>query len=35
MNAKLLFASVIALTLSQMPALACPEGNFRSTDYIR
>jgi len=35
MNAKLLFASVIALTLSQMPALACPEGNLRSTDYIR
>ena len=35
MNAKLLFASVIALTLSQMPALACPEGNPRSTDYIR
>jgi len=34
MNAKLLFASVIALTLSQMPALACPEGNLRSTDYI-
>jgi len=35
MNAKLLFASVIALTLSQMPALACPEGNLRSTAYIR
>jgi len=35
MNAKLLFASVIALTLSQMPALACPEGNPRSTAYIR
>ena len=35
MNAKLLFASVIALTLSQIPALACPEGNLRSTDYIR
>lgn len=35
MNPKLLFASVIALTLSQMPALACPEGNLRSTDYIR
>ena len=35
MNAKLLFASVIALTLSQMPALACPEGNPRSTEYIR
>lgn len=35
MNAKLLFASVIALTLSQMPALACPEGNLSSTDYIR
>jgi hypothetical protein len=35
MNAKLLFASVIALTLSQLPALACPEGNPRSTDYIR
>lgn len=35
MNAKLLFASVIALTLSQMPALACPEGNLRSTEYIR
>ena len=35
MNAKLLFASVIALTLSQIPALACREGNLRSTDYIR
>jgi len=35
MNAKLLFPSVIALTLSQMPALACPEGNPRSTAYIR
>lgn len=35
MNAKLLIASLIALTLSQMPALACPEGNLRSTDYIR
>ncbi|MEG4217367.1 hypothetical protein QUA27_18015 [Microcoleus sp. Pol14C6] len=35
MKAKLLFASVIALTLSQIPALACPEGNLRSTDYIR
>lgn len=35
MNPKLLFASVIALTLSQMPALACPEGNPRSTAYIR
>lgn len=35
MNAKLLFASVIALTFSQMPALACPEGNPRSTAYIR
>lgn len=35
MNAKLLFASIIALTLSQMPALACSEGNIRSTDYIR
>jgi len=35
MNAKLLFASVIALTLSQMPALACPEGNPGSTAYIR
>ena len=35
MNAKLLFTSVIALSLSQIPALACPEGNPRSTDYIR
>ena len=35
MNAKLLLASVIARTLSQMPALACPEGNPRSTTYIR
>jgi len=35
MNAKLLFASAIALTLSQIPALACPKGNLRSTDYIR
>ncbi|ALF53478.1 hypothetical protein ACX27_12535 [Nostoc piscinale CENA21] len=36
MNYKIIFTSLLIFTISHLPAVAyCPEGNPRSTDYIR
>ncbi|QKQ75353.1 hypothetical protein [Nostoc sp. TCL240-02] len=35
MNYKIILASLLILSVSHLPAAACPEGNPKSTDYIQ